>query len=150
MPLTLTPEAVAALAPDPASLKAGQKLTAPAKWPVLTRDGDVVWGEAQGSGAHPYLVAADLRTPDIATKCSCPSRKFPCKHALGLLLLHASGAGNWKALAVPEALGRWLEGRLTVRWTCLLGACGTPRHRLSRRAGVTRRRSFAADRDAMK
>lgn len=111
MPLTLTPEAVAALAPDPASLKAGQKLTAPGKWPVLAHDGDVVWGEAQGSGAHPYLVAADLRTPDIATKCSCPSRKFPCKHALGLLLLHALGAGDWKALAVPEELSRWLEGR---------------------------------------
>ncbi|MFC6592976.1 SWIM zinc finger family protein [Deinococcus lacus] len=68
-------------------------------------------GEAQGSGKHPYLVAADLRTADIATKCSCPSRKFPCKHALGLLLLHAAGTDNWQELAVPEELNKWLEGR---------------------------------------
>ncbi|MDQ3283523.1 MAG: SWIM zinc finger family protein, partial [Acidobacteriota bacterium] len=24
---------------------------------------------------------------DLASKCSCPSRKFPCKHAVGLLVL---------------------------------------------------------------
>lgn len=113
MPPTLTSEAVQALAPDPASLKAGQKLANPASWPTLARDGDVLWGEAKGSGAHPYLVAADLRSADIATKCSCPSRKFPCKHALGLLLLHAAGIGTWQGAAVPEELNKWLEGRQT-------------------------------------
>lgn len=108
---SLTPETVQAFAPDPASFKAGQKLAVPGKWPTLARDGDVLWGEAQGSGAHPYLVAADLRTPEFASKCSCPSRKFPCKHALGLLLLHAAGAGSWQSAAVPEELNKWLEGR---------------------------------------
>ncbi|GHG01674.1 hypothetical protein GCM10017783_12400 [Deinococcus piscis] len=109
--MSITPEAAAALAPDSASLKAAQKLATPGKWPTLSQVGGVLWGEAQGSGAHPYLVAADLRTSELATKCSCPSRKFPCKHALALLLLHASEAGDWKALAVPEELSKWLEGR---------------------------------------
>ena len=30
---------------------------------------------------------ADLR--DLGSKCTCPSRKFPCKHVLGLLWLNA-------------------------------------------------------------
>ena len=111
MPPILTSAVVQALAPDPASLKAGQKLANPASWPTLALDGDVLWGEAKGSGAHPYLVAADLRSADIATKCSCPSRKFPCKHALGLLLMHAAGTGTWQSAAVPEELNKWLEGR---------------------------------------
>ncbi|MFC6619415.1 SWIM zinc finger family protein [Deinococcus radiophilus] len=29
------------------------------------------------------MVAADLRT---ASNCNCPSRKFPCRHALDLLV----------------------------------------------------------------
>ncbi|MFF9106495.1 SWIM zinc finger family protein, partial [Streptomyces rubrogriseus] len=36
----------------------------------------------------------DLRGP--AYKCSCPSRKFPCKHALGLLV-------EWSEGRVPSA-----------------------------------------------
>lgn len=47
-----------------------------------------MWGLAQGSGKDPYQAQVDLDEP--AFKCSCPSRKFPCKHGLGLLLLHAS------------------------------------------------------------
>ncbi|MCY1704310.1 SWIM zinc finger family protein [Deinococcus sp. SL84] len=109
--MSLTPEAVAALAPDAASLKAGQKLATPTKWPTLALDEGVLWGEAQGSGQQPYLVGVDLRTADIASKCSCPSRKFPCKHALGLLLLHAQGASEWQTRPPPETLTKWLSGR---------------------------------------
>ena len=49
-----------------------------------------VWGEYQGSGSTPYRTAIDLTGPVF--RCSCPSRKVPCKHALSLLLLHADGA----------------------------------------------------------
>jgi hypothetical protein len=49
----------------------------------------LIWGECQGSGANPYQVRVDLE--DVAYKCSCPSRKLPCKHTLGLLLLLAKG-----------------------------------------------------------
>lgn len=107
----LTAETVTALAPDAASLKAGQKLTTPAKWPTLARDGEVLWGECQGSGAQPYLVGVDLRGVETASKCSCPSRKFPCKHALALMLMHAAGTGAWHSQVVPESLHKWLVGR---------------------------------------
>ncbi|WP_019588375.1 SWIM zinc finger family protein [Deinococcus apachensis] len=109
----LTAEVALALAPDSSSAKAAQKLARPAGWPTLARDGDVLWGECQGSGAHPYLVGVDARSPEVGSKCSCPSRKFPCKHALGLLLLHAAQSGEWKDTAPPPDLARWLEGRVT-------------------------------------
>lgn len=107
----LTAETVAALSPDAASLKAAQSLTNPAKWPTLAIADEVLWGEAQGSGAKPYLVGVDLRSADIASKCSCPSRKFPCKHALALMLMHAQSKGTWQENAPPEVLEKWLAGR---------------------------------------
>ncbi|SDJ49657.1 SWIM zinc finger [Actinokineospora alba] len=89
-----TAEQVLDLAPDAASAKAGRSQASPAKWPSLGASAHAVWGACQGSGKAPYQVGVDLSEP--AFKCSCPSRKFPCKHALGLLLLWADGA-------VPES-----------------------------------------------
>ena len=108
----LTPETTLALAPDSSSAKAAQKLARPAQWPTLGRDGNVLWGECQGSGAHPYLVGVDTRSAEVGSKCSCPSRKFPCKHALGLLLLHVARTGSWQSASPPPDLARWLEGRV--------------------------------------
>jgi SWIM zinc finger len=51
-----------------------------------------VWGLCAGSGKRPYQTVVDLTGP--AYKCSCPSRKFPCKHALALLL-------NWADDGAP-------------------------------------------------
>src|SRR5262249_24968869 len=61
----------------------------------------------RGSGAAPYRTQAALA--DGATRCSCPSRKFPCKHAIGLLLLLADGAVP--ASACPDWVAEWLGGR---------------------------------------
>jgi len=102
---------VIALAPDASSVAAARKLAVPGKWPTLARTGGVVWGEAQGSGSRPYLVGVDIRTAEAASKCSCPSRKFPCKHALALLLLHSGGQGEWQDSMPPEPLQKWLDGR---------------------------------------
>jgi len=44
-----------------------------------------MWGESQASGSKPYQVSIVLGGP--AFKCTCPSRKFPCKHGIGLMLL---------------------------------------------------------------
>ncbi|WP_245900909.1 SWIM zinc finger family protein [Deinococcus yavapaiensis] len=107
----LTADAALALAPDGGSAKAAQKLARPTQWPTLAREGDVLWGECQGSGAHPYLVGVDARSAELASKCSCPSRKFPCKHALGLLLLHVAQSGAWQRATPPSDLAKWLEGR---------------------------------------
>ena len=80
--MNLTMEQITALAPDAASVKAGRGLVNSAKWPTLGQSANALWGECQGSGSKPYQVSVDLGGP--AFKCTCPSRKFPCKHGLGL------------------------------------------------------------------
>ncbi|MFC6802547.1 SWIM zinc finger family protein [Deinococcus caeni] len=63
-----------------------------------------------GQRPHPYLTGVDLTGVDLsgpapttpAFKCSCPSRKLPCKHALALLLLHATHADSFGQAAPPE------------------------------------------------
>ena len=102
---------VEAAAPDQAALKAAGGLLKPAKWPLRAIDsaGMLVWGECQGSGANPYRVMADLS--DLGSKCTCPSRKFPCKHALALLWMLADDAGPFKAAPIPEWVTDWLGRR---------------------------------------
>lgn len=95
------------LAPDAASVAAGRKLATARSWPVLGCDERAVWGHAQGSGSKPYLAAVDLSGP--AYKCSCPSRKIPCKHVLGLLLLWS--AGEVAQGEAPAFAQEWLDSR---------------------------------------
>lgn len=105
----LTTESVLALAPDDSSAKAARGLVTPAQWPTLGVDDAAVWGECQGSGAKPYQTQVDLSGP--AFRCSCPSRKFPCKHGLALLLLRVQHAGAFKAGAQPAWVSEWLASR---------------------------------------
>ena len=103
-------EQIIALAPDAASAKAGRSLATASKWQNVGRDDRALWGECQGSGAKPYQTVIDLNEP--AFKCSCPSRKFPCKHALGLFLLVANqpSTGNTET-SVPAWAAEWLAKR---------------------------------------
>jgi hypothetical protein len=85
-------ERVANLAPDAAALKAARALAKPGPWSDTGVTETLLWGRCQGSGKTPYQVSVDLTGP--AFRCSCPSRKFPCKHALALMLLWADGRGE--------------------------------------------------------
>jgi uncharacterized Zn finger protein len=76
------------IAPDQGSLDAARKLLKSA-WPHLAGDGELIWGECQGSGSQPYRVI--LSEIDLGYKCTCPSRKFPCKHVLALMWLRVEG-----------------------------------------------------------
>ncbi len=142
-------EQVLALAPDAASHKAGTRLAVPGPWsgtgtagPSGDGGGAVVWGLCAGSGGKPYRTAVDLAGP--AFNCSCPSRKFPCKHALGVLLLWARRelpAGTHEA-EPPEWVAQWCAKRTAaVREKAARrdggGAAGGPqaaRRRTERRA----------------
>jgi hypothetical protein len=94
-----------------------------------------LWGECQGSGKSPYQVRIDLTGPTDphdphephdphpheahqpppaqphgpTFKCSCPSRKFPCKHGLALLLMYARG--EIKPGEPPQWVQEWLKSR---------------------------------------
>jgi hypothetical protein len=102
-------EQVLALAPDPSSAKSGKDLSAPRKWKTLGTDAHSAWGTIQGSGKDPYQTSIDLSGP--AFKCSCPSRKFPCKHALGLFLILAQQPGTMTEKTPPAWTTEWLAKR---------------------------------------
>ncbi|MET8942214.1 SWIM zinc finger family protein [Streptomyces sp. NPDC004542] len=109
-----TAEQVLALAPDAASRKAGSKLGAAGPWSGTgSSDEGTVWGLCKGSGGKPYQTVVDIAdAAGPAYKCSCPSRKFPCKHALGLLLLWAGGNDAVLGTAqAPDWAEQWISGR---------------------------------------
>lgn len=107
--MVLTPDSILALAPDDGSASSARSLATPTRWPVLNSPGGVLWGHCQGSGKTPYLTAVDL--DGLVSRCSCPSRKFPCKHGLALLLLSVSHADSFGVDLAPESIQTWLQDR---------------------------------------
>ncbi|MEM7018295.1 MAG: SWIM zinc finger family protein, partial [Pseudomonadota bacterium] len=105
-----TTEQVEALAPDASALKAARPLANAVKWSELANNEQAVWGLCAGSGKKPYQTRIDLSGP--AFKCSCPSRKFPCKHSLALFLMHADTSVDFSQIAEPPD---WVQEWLTTR-----------------------------------
>ncbi|MEY2959443.1 MAG: hypothetical protein RLZZ01_2011 [Actinomycetota bacterium] len=119
-----TDEHVLALG-DAASITA---LAGPMSWRSVGCDDDAVWGECLGADPRAsdraYEVLIDLRPLDVEsadrrrsgrvattavrTRCTCPSRKRPCKHALALLLRY--GRGEVPPAGRPEDVERALAG----------------------------------------
>ncbi|GAA2451974.1 SWIM zinc finger family protein [Streptomyces macrosporus] len=109
-----TAEQVLALAPDAASRKAGAELAAPGPWSDAGAGRGAVWGRCKGSGSRPYQTVVDVAGGSApGYRCSCPSRKFPCKHALALLLLWSGDVETVPEApeSVPEWAESWLSGR---------------------------------------
>ena len=84
-------------------------LLAPSNWPSRARHGGLIFGECQGSGANPYRVVAD--TEDPGSKCTCPSRKFPCKHALALMWMFVEDGASFATAELPDWVGEWMGRR---------------------------------------
>lgn len=105
----LSADQILALAPDDSAAKAAKGLLNPAKWPTLGTSDALLWGECQGSGSNPYQVIIDLAGPTF--KCTCPSRKFPCKHGLALHLLRVQKEGAFKTGDPAPWAKEWLDGR---------------------------------------
>jgi hypothetical protein len=105
-----TPDQVRSLAPDPGAARAGEGLASRRHWSATGRNDRAAWGLCQGSGANPYQVTVDFGGP--AFKCTCPSRKFPCKHGLGLMFLLAGDAAAFPAAPEPPGWAvEWLAAR---------------------------------------
>ncbi|HEX2915332.1 MAG TPA: SWIM zinc finger family protein [Chloroflexia bacterium] len=110
MTTTWTTEQILNLAPDPASAKAGKELATRRKWVTLGTSEAALWGECQGSAKTPYQTQLDL-SGEVAFKCSCPSRKLPCKHSLGLFLLYEKEPQSFEQLEPPQWVSAWLQAR---------------------------------------
>jgi hypothetical protein len=100
-------EQVAAVAPTPRAVAAAEPLATASRWSSLGGDDRALWGRCRGSGAEPYDTSADH--VDAAWRCTCPSRRLPCKHALALLLLWARGGVPESSR--PESVASWIAGR---------------------------------------
>ncbi|MEZ4379829.1 MAG: SWIM zinc finger family protein [Nannocystaceae bacterium] len=107
MQLTLTTQQVEALAPDRASIGKAKKLAEAVHWRILGRSERALWGQCRGSTV--YDVQVDLS--DLQSRCTCPSRKRPCKHVLGLLILAAQTPMAVAPASEPEAVADWLGRR---------------------------------------
>lgn len=105
----LTPEQARAFAPDAASAKAAERLAVPNKWLFLQQAEAIIWAEFQGSGRTPYQTAVTL--DDVAFRCSCPSRKLPCKHGLALLFTFLGQANAFAVAAPPDWVTDWQAAR---------------------------------------
>jgi len=108
--MALSLQNIEGLAPDQASLDSARKLLKPSSWPTLaSNDAGLVWGECQGSGSTPYRVV--VSETDAGYKCTCPSRKFPCKHSLALMWLRADGKLAFASAQAPAWVSDWLSRR---------------------------------------
>jgi len=108
MPIELSK--IEELAPDQGSLAAAAKLKKPGPWSLLGCDSaGLIWGECQGSGSSPYRVMCS--EADYGYKCTCPSRKFPCKHSLALMWMRADGAIPFTQGTAPDWVNDWLARR---------------------------------------
>jgi hypothetical protein len=107
--LQLSEEQVLALAPDESSKKSGKELSSPGKWVSKGVNDLALWGECQGSGKKPYQTQVDV--VNIAFKCSCPSRKFPCKHGIGLMLLYTRSKSDFTSNTMPAWVAEWINKR---------------------------------------
>jgi hypothetical protein len=109
--MSLTKDQIEQLAPDQASLGAALKLMKPATWPTLAQDhgAALLWGECQGSGATPYRVI--VSPGDVGYKCTCPSRKFPCKHVLAVMWMHCERPERFEQGPSPDWVQEWLSRR---------------------------------------
>ncbi len=98
------------LAPDAPTANKGRTLASVGKWLTLRSDGHALWGECKGSGKLPYFVQMDTINP--AFKCSCPARKYPCKHSVALALLYVRGGEGFMIEEAPESVKTWVESRI--------------------------------------
>ena len=117
-------EQVLALAPKPSSVASAQPLAVPARWTSTGCDSRAVWGRCVGTSAEPYECAVDH--VDVASRCSCPSRAFPCKHSLALLLLWARG--QVAEGSPPAFAATWIAKRLTTVESAGPAAPATDQH----------------------
>lgn len=124
--MTLSIGIVEGLAPDQASLKAATKQMSAKKWPLRGRNqaAGLIWGECQGSGANPYRVMADVN--DAGYKCTCPSRKFPCKHSLALMLMFVEAPDDFAPGETPDWVSDWLGRRRKTGGTPAAAGGGDP------------------------
>lgn len=90
------------LAPDGGTLEQARKLFFAKRWLLLEGNGEYLWGVYETAYGHRHEAVVRLEPPLL--RCSCNSRRRPCKHALAMILLFLNRNEVWK---VKEELPDW-------------------------------------------
>jgi hypothetical protein len=107
--LQLTYDNILTLAPDPGTAQRAKGVAFAQRWLTLEGNGRAIWGTL-GNPADPYQTQVDFQGP--AFRCSCPVRRQPCKHGIGLLLLFSKNNDAFKvADELPDWVANWLANR---------------------------------------
>jgi uncharacterized protein (TIGR02996 family) len=93
---------IEAQAPDAKSLAVARELLGGDAFPQIepTADDRGWWAVCQGTSDQ-YRIAVRTTDYGFAAECTCPSRKYPCKHALALLL-HLAEHPELRAPTAPR------------------------------------------------
>ncbi len=86
--VSITTELMERVAPNTAAIANAKKISQKNGFTVLSKseDNTLLYGECKGSGKNLYITTVDFIDPSAPVfRCSCPSRQFPCKHALALM-----------------------------------------------------------------
>lgn len=87
--MKITEQYILLLAPNSAAAANGRNLSRKGSYSAhgCNEDSSIYWAECAGSGKNPYRTSIDFSVSESAPtcRCSCPSRQFPCKHAVGLM-----------------------------------------------------------------
>ncbi|MDH6308765.1 hypothetical protein M2451_001331 [Dysgonomonas sp. PFB1-18] len=103
--MEITQKKIEELAPNADAAKNGRDLVKKNKFANLkiSAEKNLIWGECAGSGKNPYFCSADyIEENNPVFRCNCPSRQFPCKHAIGLLYAYEANSGAFAVADVPE------------------------------------------------
>lgn len=102
--MNITEQLIMMAAPNSGAVANGRKISQKNDFSGLKKSADetLIWGDCAGSGKNPYRTSADFIDPDAPVfRCSCPSRQFPCKHALGLLFDWLAGK-TFETAEIPQ------------------------------------------------
>jgi len=103
--MEITQKKIEEIAPNADAAKNGRDLVRKNKFSNLkiSAEKNLIWGECAGSGKNPYYCSADyIEEFNPVFRCNCPSRQFPCKHAIGLLYAYDGNKGSFAVADIPE------------------------------------------------
>ncbi len=106
--MQLTKENILQLAPDAGTARRAREVAHFRRWHLLAGNGRAIWGE-YGNPHDPFLVAADFE--NLAVYCTCPVRRKPCKHGIGILLTFLRHNGEFSVQEAPDWVQQWLDKR---------------------------------------
>lgn len=101
---TFDEQAIVSIAPNANAVSNGRKLSSGNSFVkrMKSADDSLYFGECKGSGKSNYNVSIDFeKEGEPVFRCSCPSRQFPCKHAIGLMFEMKDGK-SFETAEIPQ------------------------------------------------